>query len=357
MSAKRRNRRCPDCPFCAPSGRCLDPRIRSGRCGDWVWYVLPGNNQCRRLWVKPRDPRTPSQRHWRKRLGAASRNYSQSLTDEQQDACIAAGAKRRSRPRLGQWGWLTGQQFWVGEQCAGKAAGGVQKAESLTKGLQTKGISLPTWDTHRGMSVTPPYQHRRDTGQARKEEGRRKNAERRGLNVMAASEVRRDQLLTRRLLSLSLPHGVWCPPVRESWAPRGPRRRSPSRHRCAGGGWAARVQTDWRRRQGAVGRERGPPEHAKSEIRRPKAERRSKPETRRSRPAVVECHVFGSPTQRGPAKSKPSPAGLPGLVDRLEYGMVRIVALRIEMTWRVPKGAKAARGCFEGVTSLITTNK
>jgi hypothetical protein len=321
-----------------------------------VWYVLPGNKQWRRLWVKPRDPRTPSQRHWRKRLGTAPRNYSQSLTVEQQDACIAAGAKCRSRPRLGQWGWLTGQQFWVGKECAGKPEGSTRNAETLTKGLQTKGISLPTSDTHRGMSVTPPCQHRRDRGQARMEEGTRTNAERRRLKARAASEVRQDQSLTRRLLSLSLPYCVLCPSFGESWAPRGSRRRSPSRHRCAGGGWIARVQTDWRR-QGEVGRERGPPEHAKSEIRRPKAERRSKPETRRSRPAVVECHVFGSPTQRGPAKSKPSPAGLPGLVDRLEYGMVRIVALRIEMTWRVPKGAKAARGCFEGVTSLITTNK
>ena len=252
VSARRRRPGCRECPFCAPSGKCLDPRVRSGRCGDWVWYVLPGNKQWRRLWVKPRDPKTPSQRHWRKRLGSASRNYSQSLTDEQQDACIAAGAKRRSRPRLGQWGWLTGQQFWVGKECAGKAQRDIQKAETLTKGLQTKGISLPTWDTHRGMSVTPPCQHRRDTGQARKEEGRRKNAQRRGLKAAVASEVLQGQSLTRRLLSLSLPYSVWCPSFRESWAPRGSRGRSRSRHRCAEGGWVTRVQTDWRWRQGAT---------------------------------------------------------------------------------------------------------
>jgi hypothetical protein len=92
-SATRRRPGCRDCRFCAPSGRCLETTIRSGRCGDWAWYVLPGNRQCRRLWVKPRDPRTPSQRYWRALLGAASRKFSESLTDEQQDACISAGGQ------------------------------------------------------------------------------------------------------------------------------------------------------------------------------------------------------------------------------------------------------------------------
>jgi hypothetical protein len=258
---------------------------------------VPGNDQWRRFWVKPRDPKTPSQRQWRKRLGTASRNYSQSLTHEQQDACIAAGAKRRSRPRLGHWGWLTGQQFWVGKECAGKTERSIQNAETLTKGLQTKGISLPTWDTHRGMSVTPPYQHRGNTVRAGKNEGRRKNAERIRLKARAASEVPQGQPLTRRLLSLSLPYSVWCPSFRESWAPRGSRGRSPSRHRCAGAGQAGEVEPDWRWRRGSAGRERGPPEHAKSENRSPKSERRSKPETRKSRIAVVEG---------GPAQSKHS---------------------------------------------------
>ena len=225
-----------------------------------MWYVLPGNKQWRRLWVKPRDPTTPSQKHWRKRLGTVSRNYSQLLTDEQQDACIAAGARRRSRPRLGQWGWLTGQQYWVGKESAGKVEGSIQNAETLTKGLQTKGISLPTWDMQRGMSVTPPCQHCSDTGQARKEEGRRKNAERRGPKAGAASEVRQCQSLTRRLLSLSLPCSGWCPSFGGSWVPRGSRGRSPSRHRCTGAGQTGEVEPDWRWRRGPAGRERGPPE-------------------------------------------------------------------------------------------------
>jgi hypothetical protein len=161
---------CRDCPFCSPSGKCLEPAIKSGRCGDWVWYVLPGNKQWRRLWVKPRDPRTPKQRYWRARLAAASRN-SAALTEEQLDACIAAGAKRRSRPRLGQWGWLTAQQWWVGHACARKAETGVHNAERPTEGLQTKGISTPTWELHRHTSVIPPAQHRRNTRRAGKDEG------------------------------------------------------------------------------------------------------------------------------------------------------------------------------------------
>ena len=172
-----RRRRCRRCPFCAPSGKCLEPAIKSGRCGDWVWYVLPGNKQCRRLWVKPTDPRTPNQRRWQARLATASRHYSVGLTDEQLDACIAGGANRPSRPRLGQWGWLTGQQWWVGQACARLAETGVPDAQKLTEGLQTKRISTPTWEPHRSTSVAPPGHHRRDTGQAGNNESRRKNAE------------------------------------------------------------------------------------------------------------------------------------------------------------------------------------
>jgi hypothetical protein len=96
-------------------------------------------------------------------LGAASSNYSASLTDKQQNACIAAGAKVRSRPRLGQWGWLTGQQYWVGQECTRKAEPVAQNAEKLTEGLQTKEISLPSWETRRSTTVVAPGQHRRDT--------------------------------------------------------------------------------------------------------------------------------------------------------------------------------------------------
>ena len=135
-------RGCRGCPFRAPSGRCLDPRIKSGRCGDWVWY-LRGNRQFRRLYVKPQDPRTPKQLHWRARFGAASKKYSPSLTQEQREAFIAAGAKFRTRPRLAQSGRLTGQQYSIRMEYEANAAGSAEVQRSLTEGLQTKGFRYP----------------------------------------------------------------------------------------------------------------------------------------------------------------------------------------------------------------------
>ena len=187
---------CRECPFCGASGKCLDAAIKSGRCGDWVWYTW-GGKQLRRLWVKPQDPRSPSQRRWRALLGAASMKYSEALTDEQRAACIAAGARRRSRPRLGQWGWLTGQQYWVWEACGANAEGITRKVERPGKGLQTQGISQPTWDPHRHTTVTLPSQHRRGVVRGRKSEGRRQKEECRSLRVRAASNVRQDQTVTR----------------------------------------------------------------------------------------------------------------------------------------------------------------
>ena len=157
---------CRRCPMCAPSGKCLAPGLKSGRCGDWVWY-MQGGKQLRRLWVKPRDPRTPTQLYWRALLGTASARYSQALSDEQQNACITAGAKRRSRSRLGQSGPLTGQQFWVQSQCSRQGQAGTPNAQSAAKGLQTKRISLPTWDTHRSGTGMAPPQHRSGTRRSR----------------------------------------------------------------------------------------------------------------------------------------------------------------------------------------------
>ncbi len=107
---------CSRCPLCGSAGECFDHAVKSGRCGDWVWYVWNGQ-QWRRRWFKPFDPKTPKQVYWRARLAAASKAYNEALTDKQQDACIAAGAKRRTRPRLGQSGQPTGQQYWVGKEC------------------------------------------------------------------------------------------------------------------------------------------------------------------------------------------------------------------------------------------------
>jgi hypothetical protein len=114
---------CEICHHCAPSGECLDDAIKSGHCGDWIWY-LRGSKQCRRRYARPNDPKTPRQLYWRALLGAASREYSRSLTAERRAACIAAGKKLQSRPRLGLSGPLTGQLYWVRQECGGKAEEG-----------------------------------------------------------------------------------------------------------------------------------------------------------------------------------------------------------------------------------------
>jgi hypothetical protein len=106
---------CSRCRKCGPNGECHDSAVKSGRCGDWVWYVWKGH-QWRRRWLKPYDPKTPKQVYWRALFAAASKAYSGELTEEQQDACIAAGAKRQTRPRLGQSGPETGHQWWVSKE-------------------------------------------------------------------------------------------------------------------------------------------------------------------------------------------------------------------------------------------------
>ncbi len=108
---------CSRCPLCGRAGECLDPAVKSGHCGDGVWYVRDGH-QWRRRWLKPFDPKTARQLAWRAHLAAASKASNELLTEAQQDACVAAGAKRRTRSRLGQSGEQTGQQYWVGQECS-----------------------------------------------------------------------------------------------------------------------------------------------------------------------------------------------------------------------------------------------
>lgn len=161
---KLRRRWCRRCRFCAPSGRCLDPTIRVGRCGDWVYYRLRGNKQYRRRWVRPKDPRTPAQLQNRARLGAASRHYSARLTDEERDACAAAGAKRQSRARLAQSGPLTGQQYSVHKAYAKNAAAKVQNTGIPAHVPQPQKLTRPTWGLHRGGAGVPPGQRERGWG-------------------------------------------------------------------------------------------------------------------------------------------------------------------------------------------------
>jgi hypothetical protein len=93
-----------------------------------VWYVWNGQ-QWRRRWVKPFDPKTPRQRAWRARVAEVSKAYSATLTDEQQDACIAEGAKRQTRKRLGQSGPETGHQWWMSDKLLEKPSAPTPKGQ------------------------------------------------------------------------------------------------------------------------------------------------------------------------------------------------------------------------------------
>jgi len=189
----RKSRRCRGCRFWAPPVRCLDPAIKGGWCDDWVWYMR-GRKQCRRRYSHPKDPETLAQMRSRGRLGAASGNYSQWLTDEQQDACIAAGAKVQSRPRLNQSGPLTGQQYWVRKDYARqKAQSKATKLKFASQAPQSQRLTRSTSGPHRGISVVSPEQRRLKAGPARKGGGGRKNEECRMKKEEPASQVLQNQ--------------------------------------------------------------------------------------------------------------------------------------------------------------------
>ena len=98
---------------------------RSGRRGEWVYYMR-GNKQCRRRYVRPRDPRTPAQLRVRQTFGAASKAWSgPGLSPQERQDVRAAAKKVKSRPRLRQSGHLFGQQYFVQQACLkkGKAQG------------------------------------------------------------------------------------------------------------------------------------------------------------------------------------------------------------------------------------------
>jgi hypothetical protein len=154
--AARPERLCRRCPFCAPSGRCLDRTIKSGRCGDWIWFMRDGKQVCR-PYVRPRDPRTPAQLRSRTRLSAASKKYSHSLTEKERHACITAGAKLRSRPRLGQSGPLTGQQYLIRRQYAlQKAHRNGIKTAIAPQVLPPQKLKRTTWDPRWSASGVAP---------------------------------------------------------------------------------------------------------------------------------------------------------------------------------------------------------
>lgn len=199
MTAVSKIRSCRRCALCAPSGACLDKSLKSGRCGDWVWYLLRDGKQCRRLWVKPKDPRTHKQRACRARLRAASKAYSEFLTDAEQDACIAAGAKVRTRVRAGSVGTLTGHQYFVQEKIKRtKTPASIAKPHSQpSKMQQPQRNTRASSGTHRIPSGTAPGQHLRKAGSAGKAKGAGAKAERRMKKEEVPAQVLHNQTVTR----------------------------------------------------------------------------------------------------------------------------------------------------------------
>ena len=84
---------------------------------------------------------------------------SQSLTQAERRACIAAGSKLRSRPRLGQSGPLNGQHYSIRRDYSTPAAERPPDAKSSRNPLQTKGISRSTSDPCRTSAGPLPKQH------------------------------------------------------------------------------------------------------------------------------------------------------------------------------------------------------
>jgi len=155
----RAERVCRRCPFRGPSGECRDPALKSGHCGDWIWWMRNGK-QIRRAYIRPHDPRTPAQRRSRTRLSAASRKYSYSLTEKQRNTCIVAGAKRRSRPRLFQSGPLTGQQYSISREYAlQNAHGNPVKTAIAPQVPQRQKLKVTSWDPRHSAPSVPPERH------------------------------------------------------------------------------------------------------------------------------------------------------------------------------------------------------
>ena len=84
---------------------------------------------------------------------------SRSLTQAERRACIAAGSKLRSRPRLSQSGPLNGQHYSIRRDYSTPAAERPPEAKSSRNPLQTKGLSRSTSDPCRTTAGPLPKQH------------------------------------------------------------------------------------------------------------------------------------------------------------------------------------------------------
>jgi hypothetical protein len=167
-----------------------DGSLKSGRSGAYVYYVRKGQQRWRR-YVVPRDPRTLAQQRSRAIFSAVSKTWSEdgTLTDGQRDAWYAQGAKKQSRARLGSSGKLTGQQDFVGRNCAkGQRGHGVlfhplkpeknpeaskaRKPELIVEVTQAQMVMRSTWGTRRAYTVTCGYSRRVPRGYLRKARNR-----------------------------------------------------------------------------------------------------------------------------------------------------------------------------------------
>ena len=156
-----------------------------------------GSKQCRRRYVRPKDPRTLAQLRARGRLSAASKLYSQALTDEQQDACIAAGAKVQCRRRMGWSGTMTGHQYWVHrEDARRKKQSKATNAKNVPQLPPPQPLTRPTSGPHRLPSGAPPAQHRLRAVRKGRGEGLTKGASRRRNRHHPSLQVRQIQSLT-----------------------------------------------------------------------------------------------------------------------------------------------------------------
>ena len=86
---------------------------RSGRDNEFVYYMR-GKKFCRRRYFIPSNVRTAGRVRARGAFGSIAKAWSRVLTEEQRRAWNAAAAKVRSRPRLRQSGWLSGQTYFQG---------------------------------------------------------------------------------------------------------------------------------------------------------------------------------------------------------------------------------------------------
>jgi hypothetical protein len=181
-----------------------DGRLKSGRCGAFDYYVVNGKQRWRRHAV-PKDPRTPAQQRSRARFAAASKAWSEDgpLTEAHRDEWNADAATRRSRPRLGSSGPLTGQQNFIGRNCTQKqrdsemlwypsqreqkhAKNKDLRPELTTQVSQFQPITRSAWGARRAYAVPVPSIRRVARGYARKSKARK-----------LMSQVPRFQRLTR----------------------------------------------------------------------------------------------------------------------------------------------------------------